>query len=105
MDVGSLELEPVDHDRFPALRLAYRAGEAGRTFPAVLNAANEAAVAAFLERRIAFVDIPHVVEAVLDEHEPDDASDLDAVMEVDSWARRKAAAAIEDSSVTATGVG
>jgi 1-deoxy-D-xylulose-5-phosphate reductoisomerase len=89
-DMGPLEFEPVDHERFPSLRLAYRAGEAGRTFPAALNAANEVAVAAFLEQRIAFQDIPRVVESVLNEHEPQDAWELDSVMEVDAWAREKA---------------
>jgi 1-deoxy-D-xylulose-5-phosphate reductoisomerase len=105
MEAGSLDFEPVDHARFPSLRLAYRAGEAGRTFPAALNAANEVAVAAFLEGRIAFVDIPAVVECVLDEHEPRDASILDAVMEVDTWARKKATEMIERSSMSATGAG
>jgi 1-deoxy-D-xylulose-5-phosphate reductoisomerase len=94
-EVGTLEFEPVDHQRFPSLRLAYKAGEAGRTFPAALNAANEIAVAAFLEERIAFQDIPRVVESVLDEHVPQAASELESVMEVDEWARRTATRAIQ----------
>ncbi|MGH2755735.1 MAG: 1-deoxy-D-xylulose-5-phosphate reductoisomerase [Actinomycetota bacterium] len=101
--VGSLDFEPVDHGRFPSLGLAYRAGEAGRTFPAALNAANEVAVAAFLDRRISFQDIPAIVQTVLDAHEPQDASDLESVMEVDAWARRAADEAMTDASMSASG--
>jgi 1-deoxy-D-xylulose-5-phosphate reductoisomerase len=102
--VGRLDFEPVDRERFPALDLAYRAGEAGRTFPAALNAANEVAVAAFLDRKIAFTDIPNVVDAVLGEHEPQDAAELDSILEVDEWARWRAEGEVEKSSQTATGM-
>ena len=101
--VGSLDFEPVDHARFPSLRLAYRAGDAGRTFPAALNAANEIAVAAFLDRRISFQDIPAIVQIVLDDHEPQDASELESVMEVDAWARGRATDAMAAASMSATG--
>ncbi len=88
--LGTLEFEEVDHERFPALGLARKAGSQGRTYPAVLNAANEIAVAAFLDGGLSFEGITQVVTAVLDDHQPRNASSLDIVLEVDSWARRKA---------------
>ena len=87
---GTLEFEAVDHDRFPSVGLAYQAGRAGKTFPAVLNAANEEAVRGFLEARIGFVDIPAVVEQTMAAHDPSSAGDLEAVLDVDRWARRHA---------------
>jgi 1-deoxy-D-xylulose-5-phosphate reductoisomerase len=64
--VGSLTFEPVDHERFPALRLALAALDAGGGVPTVLNAANEIAVAAFLENRLSFPGIPALVEIVME---------------------------------------
>jgi 1-deoxy-D-xylulose-5-phosphate reductoisomerase len=90
-DVGAIEFEAIDLDRFPCVNLARRAGEMGGTHPAALNASNEEAVGAFLNHRVAFVDIPVVIEKVLGEHESLDAQDLEAVLEVDAWARRRAA--------------
>lgn len=88
-DVGTIEFEAVDHDRFPALGLARRAGKMGGTHPAVLNAANEEAVGAFLAGAVAFTEIPVVIERVLGEHDSLDEYDLDAVFEADSWARAR----------------
>ena len=68
--LGSLTFEPVDHEAFPALELAYRAGRLGATFPAAMNAANEVAVQAFLDKKIPLTAIPEIVDAVVDEHEP-----------------------------------
>jgi 1-deoxy-D-xylulose-5-phosphate reductoisomerase len=87
---GPLEFEPVDEERWPAVALAIEAGRRGATYPAALNAANETAVHAFLEERLAFVDIVGINEAVLARHEPLDARNLEAVLEVDAWARRTA---------------
>jgi 1-deoxy-D-xylulose-5-phosphate reductoisomerase len=98
-EVGSIGFEAVDHDRFPALGLAYAAGIRGGTHPAALNAANEEAVGAFLNHRISFVDIPVVIEKVLGEHESLDAGELDEVLEADRWARTRAAGYIEDMNV------
>ena len=69
--------------------LAYAAGRAGGTMPAVLNAANEQAVALFLKERIHFLDIPRLIETVCDRHRPDwrGAPSLDDVLAVDRWAR------------------
>jgi 1-deoxy-D-xylulose-5-phosphate reductoisomerase len=88
--VGALRFEPVDHERFPAVRLAYEAGEKAMSYPAALNAANEAAVEAFLAGSIAFTRIAEVVEGVLSNHRPLHTGNLAAVLEVDSWARDEA---------------
>ena len=64
-----LTFEPVDREAFPAVDLAYRVGELGLTFPAVMSAANEVAVMAFLEGKIPLTRIVEVVQAVVDEHE------------------------------------
>jgi 1-deoxy-D-xylulose-5-phosphate reductoisomerase len=82
-----LDFEAPDLVRFPALRLARTAAEAGGTTPAVLNAANEVAVAAFLAGRLGFLGIPRLIEAVLDRHENRAAEALAAVLEADRWAR------------------
>jgi 1-deoxy-D-xylulose-5-phosphate reductoisomerase len=82
-------LEP-DMNKFPCLRLAYRALRAGGTAPAVLNAANEIAVEAFLNNGIAFQEIPVIIEYVLDAHQPQAASDLETVLKADAWAREEA---------------
>ena len=85
--LGSLDFEPLDQDRFPAVGTAYDAGRRGGSFPAVLNAANEVAVRAFLDERLPFTAITEVVADVLDAHTGVGATDLNAVLTVDSWAR------------------
>lgn len=92
-----LDFEAPDLERFPGPRLARAAAEAGGTAPAVLNAANEVAVGAFLERRLAFLDIPAVIEKVLTRHQgrPGQAADtLEDVLDADRWARQEAQAAM-----------
>ncbi|HZX81300.1 MAG TPA: 1-deoxy-D-xylulose-5-phosphate reductoisomerase [Lysobacter sp.] len=84
---GRLDFEPPDTEAFPCLRLAYDALRAGGTAPAVLNAANEVAVDAFLGGRIAFLDIAALVGDVLDAHAVVAAPDLDALREADRQAR------------------
>ena len=85
-----LTFEPPDFDRFPCLRLAYEAGRAGGTAPAVLNAANEVAVAAFLAGRVRLPAIAACVEHVLSEHRSRPADRLENVLEADAWAREEA---------------
>jgi len=87
-EVGKLEFERADPERFPALRLAYQALKLGGTFPAVLSAADEIAVQAFLEERISFVRILAVVEEVLARHVPLAGETLEEVLEADRWARK-----------------
>ena len=88
--LGRLDFEPPDPVRFPALRLARAALRAGGAQPAILSAANEVAVAAFLARRLGFLDIARLVEAVLDEVGPQSAETLEAVLHWDAEARRLA---------------
>jgi 1-deoxy-D-xylulose-5-phosphate reductoisomerase len=89
-EVGRLEFLPVDERRFPLFRLARRALEAGGSWPVALNAANEAAVGAFLEKKIIFADIARVVAGVLDGHRPGPADSVEAIVETDKEARRQA---------------
>ena len=91
---GRLDFEPPDLDTFPCLRLAFEALSAGGTAPAVLNAANEVAVSAFLQRRIGFLAIPALVESTLAALAATPAGSLDALRDADASARRHAEAAI-----------
>jgi 1-deoxy-D-xylulose-5-phosphate reductoisomerase len=91
---GPLVFEEPDLQRFPCLSLAYAALAAGGAAPAVLNAANEVAVAAFLEGRAGFLDIPAVVEAALARHAAHAAGSLDELLEADRLARDAAVAAL-----------
>jgi len=88
----SLEFRPADEGRFPMLRLAREAMERGGAAPAVYNAANEVAVAAFLAGKLPFLGIPRVTEATLSDLAGSPDGDLAAVLEVDAEARRRAAA-------------
>jgi 1-deoxy-D-xylulose-5-phosphate reductoisomerase len=88
--IGSLDFEGVDHDRFPAVGLAYRAGRTGGTAPAVLNAANEVAVEAFLDGTLGFTSITETVRRVLDRHAPGDDTSVEQVLAADRWARVEA---------------
>jgi len=96
---GRLDFEAPDRARFPCLDLAYRALRGSETAPAVLNAANEVAVAAFLDERISFGTLPEVNRAVLDAHLTERAGDklerLDDVLEADAWARALARERVE----------
>ena len=89
--IGTLTFEEPDVERFPALRLARRAGEVGGTLPAVLNAANEVAVSAFCQRRIGFTEISATVARVLDQHTVVDQPSLEEILAADAWARTEAA--------------
>jgi len=98
--VGSLTFRAPDPKRYPCMELAYAAGRAGGTMPAVMNAANEQAVALFLDEQIHFLDIPRLIDGVCDRHRVDLMSEpsLDDVLAVDAWARlavREAAARLQ----------
>ena len=88
---GTLQFEPPDTDRFPCLALAQQAGRAGGLAPTVLNAANEVAVAAFLEGRLNFCGIPAVIESVLAAASTGSATDLGSILAADADARARAA--------------
>ena len=92
--MAALQFEKPDYQRFPCLALAFDALRAGGTAPALLNAANEVAVEAFLERRIGFRDIDRVVARVMHENDHGAAASIEAVMAQDGAARRAAAAIV-----------
>jgi 1-deoxy-D-xylulose-5-phosphate reductoisomerase len=85
-----LEFFAPDLEAFPMLALAREAGERGGTYPCAFNAANEVAVAAFLDGRVPFGRISEIIERVLDDHLPAPATALAAVREADRWARERA---------------
>jgi 1-deoxy-D-xylulose-5-phosphate reductoisomerase len=89
-EVGQLSFRAPDPAKYPCMDLAYAAGRAGGTMPAVLNAANEEAVAQFLEEKIHFLDIPKMIEGACEQHKAALASSpsLDDVLAVDQWARQ-----------------
>ena len=93
--LGSLTFEAPDEKRFPALRLAREAGEAGGTLPGVFNAANEVAVEAFLAEQISFPRIWGMVEEVMEKHTTLSSPDLEAIIEADRWARSEAKVRLE----------
>ena len=86
--IGSLTFEAPDLEKFPCLAMAFNAVHTGGTLPAVLNAANEVAVEAFLENRLAFTDIPVVIGRVMASHQTLDAPTLEDILHADSWARQ-----------------
>jgi 1-deoxy-D-xylulose-5-phosphate reductoisomerase len=88
--LGQLSFEEPDRGRFPALNLARKAGDIGGTLPAVLNAANEVAVSAFLKRAIKFPQINESVARVMDHHVVVPHPTLEQILEADAWARREA---------------
>jgi 1-deoxy-D-xylulose-5-phosphate reductoisomerase len=89
--IGTLTFEEPDVERFPAIELARRAGELGGTLPAVLNAANEVAVEAFVNRKINFPQITETVRRTMDAHKVVSRPSLEQILEADAWARREAA--------------
>jgi 1-deoxy-D-xylulose-5-phosphate reductoisomerase len=90
-----ITFEPVDHEAFPAVDLAYRVGALGLTFPAVMNAANEVAVMAFLESKISLPRIVEIVQTIVDEHEPPSVVSVVHIERADAWARRRTVEIIE----------
>ena len=93
--LSKLEFFTPRYDDFPALNLARRAGETGGTLPAVMNAANEIAVAAFLDRQVPFTRIWQTVQEVMDQHTSVAHPDLDEILRADQWARAEAAKMLE----------
>jgi len=94
---GSLTFREPNHQKYPCMQLAYTAGRAGGSMPAVLNAANEQAVALFLEEKIHFLDIPRCIETVCDRHSQNHRSNpnLDDILTADKWARQEVIKAAE----------
>ncbi|MBW4679852.1 MAG: 1-deoxy-D-xylulose-5-phosphate reductoisomerase [Microcoleus vaginatus WJT46-NPBG5] len=94
---GDLTFREPDHQKYPCMQLAYNAGRAGGSMPAVLNAANEQAVALFLDEKIQFLDIPRLIEDACDKHQADNSEtpSLDDILAADRWARQEVLAASE----------
>jgi 1-deoxy-D-xylulose-5-phosphate reductoisomerase len=90
---GDLTFRAPDHQKYPCMQLAYAAGRAGGSMPAVLNAANEQAVALFLAEKIEFLDIPRCIEWVCDRHINNSNPSLDDIVAADQWARQEVVAA------------
>ncbi|MFN6482158.1 MULTISPECIES: 1-deoxy-D-xylulose-5-phosphate reductoisomerase [unclassified Nostoc] len=88
---GNLTFREPDHQKYPCMQLAYAVGKAGGSMPAVLNAANEQAVALFLDEKIRFLDIPRCIEWVCDRHQNDNRANpsLDDILAADQWARQE----------------
>jgi len=101
--LGKLTFEAPDEDRFPALLLARRAGEVGGTLPAVLNAANEIAVDAFVDRRISFPQIFETVKDAMDRHTLVPHPSLEEILAADAWARQEAVAVVSAFRETSRG--
>ena len=96
-EVGSLNFSQPDLARYPCLRLAMQAGETAGTYPAVMAAADEVTVQAFLDERVGFAEIPSIIEATLDAHEGTPEPGLEAIDAADAWARRFASERIASS--------
>ncbi len=92
---GNLTFREPDHHKYPCMKLAYAAGRAGGSMPAVLNAANEQAVALFLDEKIEFLDIPRLIERACDRHVADNRQNpsLEDILAADNWARQEVLAA------------
>ncbi len=103
IQIARLTFEEPDFERFPCLGLAQAAGRTGGTMPAVLNAANEVAVAAFLSRRLNFAGIAGVIESVLQQHEAGPVKSLSDALAADAWAREHAARALDSAAKQAAG--
>jgi 1-deoxy-D-xylulose-5-phosphate reductoisomerase len=103
--IGTLSFEPLDAERFPCVGIAVGAGRRGGTYPAVLNAANEVAVAALLEDRLHYLDLPRVLAAALESAgDPQESLDLTTLAAADARGRRAAAHAV-DTLAAAAGAG
>ncbi|MEH2073371.1 MAG: 1-deoxy-D-xylulose-5-phosphate reductoisomerase [Nostoc sp.] len=94
---GNLTFREPDHQKYPCMQLAYAVGKAAGSMPAVLNAANEQAVALFLDEKIRFLDIPRCIEMVCDRHQNDNRTNpsLDDILAADKWARQEVLTATE----------
>jgi 1-deoxy-D-xylulose-5-phosphate reductoisomerase len=100
--VSALHFEAPDLDRFPCIRLAYHALATGGTMPTAMNAANEEAVAAFIDGRLGLTDIPQVINTVMDLHTNEPAGDIQTILDADCSARLQANAEIEKLTSTSS---
>ncbi|MFW6268964.1 MAG: 1-deoxy-D-xylulose-5-phosphate reductoisomerase [Bacillota bacterium] len=94
--IKQMNFNSPDIEKFPCLNLAYTAGKKGGSMPIVLNAANEIAVSAFLDKKISFLQIPEIIEKVMFKHRKITEFNLEKVFQIDVWARRRAEEVIEE---------
>jgi 1-deoxy-D-xylulose-5-phosphate reductoisomerase len=87
-DIGALTFEAVDMEKFPCLRLALTAAEIGGTMPTVLSGADEIVVQEFLQGKIGFLDIPHIIETVMSIHDVKSSPSLNDILIADKWAKK-----------------
>ncbi|MBU1163195.1 MAG: 1-deoxy-D-xylulose-5-phosphate reductoisomerase, partial [Proteobacteria bacterium] len=87
VNIGALTFQQPDLTKFPCLALAFKACETGGTMPAVLNASNEVAVTAFLDKHISFIDIPNLIKNTMEKHSSVKDPTLSNILEADKWAR------------------
>jgi 1-deoxy-D-xylulose-5-phosphate reductoisomerase len=99
--IGTLTFFDPDHDKFPCLGLGYEALRTGGTMPAVLNAANEVAVQAFLDRRIGFLGIAGTIRRTMDAHQPVEVATIEDALGADAWARAKAGGIVDSLAAAA----
>jgi 1-deoxy-D-xylulose-5-phosphate reductoisomerase len=99
--ISRLDFMPPDTSKFPCVRLAYRAIQMGGAAPAILNAADEVAVEAFLDGRVGFMDIPRIIEAALDAAPPGAPLSLENIREADGWARAFASGHVRRARIKA----
>jgi len=99
--IGTLTFFNPDHDRFPCLTLGYDALRIGGTMPAAMNAANEVAVQAFLDRRIGFLGIAETIRRTMDAHKPIEVTTVEDALHTDAWARAKAGDVVNSLSAPA----
>lgn len=90
VSIGALTFEQPDFEKFPCLALAFQAVEIGGTLPAVMNAANEVAVQAFLNQQVSFTQLPEVIRDIMDKHQVVTHPELSEILNADKWARRSA---------------
>jgi 1-deoxy-D-xylulose-5-phosphate reductoisomerase len=104
--IGSLTFRAPDHQKYPCMTLAYAAGRAGGSMPAVLNAANEQAVALFLDEKIQFLDIPKVIEHTCDRYQAQNRANpsLDDILAADQWARQTVLSASLEATKTVVSI-
>ncbi len=100
--IGTLTFFDPDHDKFPCLGFGYEALQIGGTMPAVLNAANEVAVQAFLDRKIRFLGIAETIRRTMDAHKPVEVSTIEDALGMDTWARSKAGQIVESLSTSSS---
>lgn len=95
-EIGQLNFQQPDFDKFPALKLAYEAGKMGGTMPVVLNGANEVAVASFMKNKLSFTDIPVIIDRVMNLHNNILDPDLEDIYQIDRWTRSRTREVIND---------